>query len=498
MKIYKYLLACTLSSVAITHAHAADIGPWPSAIEDQVTLTSNQRIYLPVLDNDVGQDLVLFDVNATTVALGSVEMDATKKAVYYQSATNFTGEDSFWYAFADSHGRTNAAKVSLNVIESVVVPPEVSPTEPESERPNPLTAENYDAWPAANVDIVSTNKNTSVTVPVLANDVGQDLALIEVNTSTAAAGSAAIQGDSIVYSPRQNYTGQDSFWYAFTDARGRTNSTQVKITVDDDNVVSPPSTSSSFELVTMHDDVLKRRSHIYGESGGIVAMWVSRYADEGDTQIRLSQNYDIKKGQLITYRSEEGEYHTVTVSSVLGQTLKLGSPLEAAVDVGNNVWNFYNDGSHPNLYGFRALADFALRNQDQDALNQGKHVLLGDSWFSTTGVAERLAEKLNDAQIINKGIGGNTSASMLARFDQDIARQNPDVVWLIAGTNDYYQGVSVADFTNNMRQLIAKIDELGAKAIVIDSSVAPLMSGSLRLTDLSHEYAAALEGLLVQ
>ena len=131
MKIYKYLLACTLSSVTITHARAADIGPWPSAVEDQVTLTSDQRIYLPILDNDVGQDLTLFEVNATTVALGSVEMDAAKKAVYYQSAEGFIGEDSFWYAFTDAHGRTNSAKVSLNVIASVVTPPVVPPTDPE-------------------------------------------------------------------------------------------------------------------------------------------------------------------------------------------------------------------------------------------------------------------------------------------------------------------------------------------------------------------------------
>jgi hypothetical protein len=490
MKIYKYLLACTLSSVTITHARAADIGSWPSAVEDIVTLTSNQRVYLPVLDNDVGEDLTLFDVNTTTVSLGSVEMDATKKAVYYQSADNFTGEDSFWYAFTDAHGRTNSAKVSLNVIESVVVPPVVPPAEPEG---------NYDVWPSANTDIVSTEKNTSITVPVLANDVGQDLALIEVNTSTVAAGTATIQGDSIIYSPLQNYTGEDSFWYAFTDARGRTNSTQVKITVNDDSVVTPPPpASTSFELVTMHDDVLKRRSHIYGESGGTVSMRISRYADEGDTEILMNQSYNVKEGQLITYLSEEGNYHTVTVSRITGQTLELNSPLEASIDVGDNVWNFYYDGAHPNLYGFRALADFALNNQDENALNQGKHVLLGDSWFSTTGVAERLTEKLDNAQIINKGTGGNTSANLLARFDRDVASQNPDVVWLIAGTNDYYQGVTVEDFTQNMSELISKIDSLGAKAVVIDASVAPLMSGSQYLTEISHEYAAALKSLLAQ
>lgn len=494
MKIYKYLLAGALVSAVFTHVHAEDIGPWPTATADQVTLTSNQRIYLPVLDNDVGQELVLFDVNTTTVALGSVEMDATKKAVYYQSAEDFTGEDSFWYAFKDSYGRTNAAKVSVNVIEAVEPPPLVPPTQPPVTTEPP--ADDYSGWPAANIDIVNTTVDTAVTVPVLANDFGLDLALIEVNTSTVANGRAAIQGDSIIYTPAQNFTGEDSFWYAFTDARGRTNSTQVKITVTEGEVVAPPTTPVSFELVTMHDDVLKRRSHIYGESGGTVSMWVSRYADEGDTRLRLAQNYNLKVGQLITYRSEEGEYFTVKIAAISGQNIDLETPLESAVDMGSNLWNFYYDGAHPNLYGFRAIADFAMNTLDYDALNEGKHVLLGDSWFSTEGVSQRLAYHLDNAEVINKGIGGNTSANMLARFDQDVASQNPDVVWLIAGTNDYYLGVSVAEFTSNMSQLIEKINSLGAKAIVIDASVAPLMSGSEYLTDISHEYADALEGLL--
>jgi len=490
MKIYKYLLASALSSAVITHAHAEDLGPWPTSTPDQVTLTSNQRIYIPVLDNDIGEDLVLFDVNTTTVELGSVEMDAANKAVYYQSAQNFVGEDSFWYAFKDIHGRTNSAKVTVKVINSVVTPPEVQP--PVTPEP---PSDDYSGWPTANVDNVSTSVNTSITIPVLANDIGLDLALIEVNNSTVAAGSAAIQGDSIIYTPFQNYPGQDSFWYAFTDARGRTNSTQVKISVNDEGEVTPPTSPVSFELVTMHDDVLKRRSHIYGESGGTVSMWVSRYADAGDTRLRVSQDYGLKDGQLITYRSEEGDYYTVKVASTSGQYIELETALEAAVDVGSHLWNFYYDGAHPNLYGFRAIADFALASLDYDALNNGKHVLLGDSWFSTEGVSQRLAEKLDDAEIINKGIGGNTSANMLTRFDQDVASQSPDVVWLIAGTNDYYLGVSVSDFTRNMSQIIEKINALGAKAIVIDASVAPLMSGSEYLTDISHEYSDAVEAL---
>ncbi|PID46867.1 MAG: hypothetical protein CSB47_01925 [Proteobacteria bacterium] len=472
MKIYNYLIACVISSMAISHVSADS--PWPVATEDRVTLTSNQRVYIPVLNNDIGQDLAIIDVDSTTVKSGRVEIGADRKAVYYQSAENFTGEDSFWYAFEDNIGRTNAAKVILQVTDD---------------------EDDYDAWPVANVDTASTSQNTSITIPVLANDRGQNLTLSDVDSWTAKGGRAFIQGDSVVYTPRWNFTGEDSFWYAFYDARGRTNSTKVKVSVFDDE--TPPE-QAAFTLVTMHDDLLKRRYRIHGESGGIDSFYVSHYAEAGDTQIRVGGYPDLKEGQLMTYRSEWGDYYTVTVAYTQSGLIKLNTPLEAPISQGMNLWNFYYDGAHPNLYGFRALADFSLRSQNVEELNWGKHVLLGDSWFFFEGVSQRLAEKLGNAQIINKGVGGNSSAQMLARFDRDVAAKNPDVVWLIAGTNDYYRDVSVEDFTNNMRSLIEKINAIGAKAIVIDSSVAPLMWGSDELTQLSHEYAAAVARLLEQ
>jgi len=58
--------------------------------------------------------------------------------------------------------------------------------------------------------------------------------------------------------------------------------------------------------------------------------------------------------------------------------------------------------------------------------------------------------------------------------------------------------VSVETFKSNMQKLIAKINALGAKAMVFDSSVAPLMSGSNALTEKSHQYAKAIEDLLNQ
>lgn len=483
MKIIELLLA-GIFLVTFSLGAYAEERPWPIATEDSATVTSNQRVYLPVLENDIGLELKLFDVDTTTVALGRVEIDSTSKAVYYQSASDYVGPDSFWYAFKDNLGRTNAAQVHLKVIEPV----HVEPVEPS------LPDQDYSGWPAANTDLVTTPKNVSVNVPVLANDVGQELVLLEVNSTTLALGSTVIQGDLVVYTPPNGFTGEDSFWYVFSDAQGRTNSAQVKVTVINEVIDSSPALVN-FTLVKMHDKLLKRRSYIYGEAGGTLSVRVASRADQGDTQIRVGRQSGLQAGQLITYRSRQGDYYTTTVASISGQRIELSTPLEAPVDRGENVWNFYRDGAHPNLFGFRALADYALKEQDIAAINHGKHVLLGDSWFYNEGVSQRLAQKLPYAQVINQGIGGNTSEDMLLRFERDIATHNPDYVWLIAGTNDYYQGVSLQDYVNNMTSLIASIERIGAKAIVIDSSVAPLINGSSYLTELSHQYAEELANL---
>lgn len=397
MKISKHLIILTLGSAVISPVVVADNGPWPTATEDRVVAVSNQRIYLPVLENDIGQGLELIEVNTTTVGLGSVEMDAAKKAVYYRSAKNFVGKDSFWYAFKDNAGRTNSAKVSVKVAGA--------------------TAENV---PSA-----------------------------------------------------------------------------VKVTTKKDELVNS-FPAGQVTLVAMHDEVLKRRSHIYGEPDGTLSMRVTKKANKGTSVISIASNDGLKNGQLITYRAEDGNYYTDTIASMSSRSIELSSPLKATVTSGQHLWNFYYNASHANKFGYRAIADFALSGQNLKELNSGKHVFFGDSWFDNGVIADRVAEKLDRVQVINKGVGGNTAAHLLARFERDVSSQNPDVVWLISGTNDYFQGVTLAEYKSNMIELITKVHDLGAKAIVIDSSVAPRMSGSQYLTDLSHEYSAELAGLLSQ
>jgi len=494
MKKHKYLFVVAMFTASFTVSSAiADSEAWPISVEDTVTVTANQRVYLPVLDNDIGDELSLFDVNATTVSLGSAEISTDKKGVYYQSGSNFIGDDSFWYAFEDNQGRKNATQVFVTVLEAS------APTEPEAD----VSVDSYAGWPVATPDVISSTRDESISIPVLDNDSGLELALTAVNEVTVKNGSAIIQNGKIEYTPYLGFTGEDSFWYQFTDARGRANSTQVKVTVNEDVVLPPidpseepePESEVSFNVVEMHYKLLHGQSPIYGEQGGLYFMSLVEAVSSGSSSLLLAGDYEIKDGQLITYLATDGEYYTVATESLNGRVLSLKEPLPA--DTTGNIWNFYSDGAHPNLYGYMSVADFALREFDAETLNSGKHLMLGDSWFQSDGIEQRLRERLPSANFVNKGVGGRKSGDILANFDADINNEYPDFVWLIAGTNDYFQNTSLESYLKNMKLVIEKINNSGAIAIVIDSSVAPLMYGSDELTSLSHSYATSVGELLL-
>lgn len=519
MKIYKSLAAIAISIGLIQTTYSS---PWPTAVPDYVTAQSGQRTYIRALANDRGENLSLDEVNARTVGLGTVKMNAYRNALYYTSARGFTGNDSFWYAIKDSRGRTNSTQVFVNVIPAAPKKTNRAKTRVRNSTKNKAIASpsnlnntrsnNYSGWPTANIDVVTTTKNTAIAISVLDNDSGDRLRLTEVNEWSVNGGRAFIRGNRVEYHPKANYVGQDSFWYNFTDAKGRTNSAEVKLTITDSSVSTGytptaatkqesntdtgTSTSPDAIHIPMHVGFLKSQRFVWGEPKGTHSMKVTQAAPTGSAQITVGGGFKLLNDQLISYRSTNGDYYTVAIKQIQGDTITLKSALPAPLAEGSDIWNFYHDGAHPNTIGYRSLADFVLRNNDVAALNSGKHVMLGDSWFTRSGITERLAEKLSNAEFIKAGVGGNTAAEMIKRFDRDVASRKPDVVWLIAGTNDYYRDVSVATYTANMKILITKINDIGAKAMVFDSSVAPLMSGSDRLTEKSSQYAQALTNLL--
>lgn len=86
-------------------------------------------------------------------------------------------------------------------------------------------------------------------------------------------------------------------------------------------------------------------------------------------------------------------------------------------------------------------------------------VLLGDSLTFGYGVKknESWAFKIKDytdLNVINKGINGDTTPSMLDRFYDDVSKNNPNIIFIMGGTNDLLMGHSVHTIIDNIKELI--------------------------------------------
>ena len=480
MKIENYsglfLSALLLSSTG----SAAPRSQGVQGVDDTIATDVNLETIVRVLDNDIGRKLRLTTVDGSSVNGGLIRASADRTYLYYTPKTYYTGNDQFSYDFEDSRGRTGSAQVSVTIADIAIIDDNTS-------------------WPVAIADIASTTINTSVNIPVLANDLGQSLQITESNANTQFGGTTAVTGSGVTYTPGTDFTGEDSFWYAISDPQGRTNSVKVTVTTIDDGGDNSTVGLLNFDLVPTQNKVMYGVNFQYSasgqpETGGFVSFNIHS-AVEGATELQFRQGSSpsvLIPNQLVTYIGVDGQYYTSAIDQVRSTSITLKQPVKVAIAQGTNLQNFYADGAHAHVGGLSAMVDFALRELNDSSLNAGKHVLLGDSWFTKGFVEGRLRDRLQNASIISKGIGGNKSSDLLSRFNQDVTTENPDVVWLIAGTNDYYSEVTKDIFVNNMRRLIEKIIAIGARPIVFDSSLAPLMYGSDHLLQLSKSYGTGL------
>lgn len=71
--------------------------------------------------------------------------------------------------------------------------------------------------------------------------------------------------------------------------------------------------------------------------------------------------------------------------------------------------------------------------------------------------------------VINAGIGGNTTADMLARIDRDCLAHHPNLTIFMAGTNDMnsQKYIPLPQYEKNMRAIIGKLLDTGSHIIVM-------------------------------
>ncbi len=100
-----------------------------------------------------------------------------------------------------------------------------------------------------------------------------------------------------------------------------------------------------------------------------------------------------------------------------------------------------------------------------------KLVCLGDSF--TFGLGTRPSAKwthlLNEESrftVVNRGISGDTSGGMLARFDRDVLAEQPSVVMLIGGANDFIMGCDTPVVKANMMAMVHQAHFAGIDVVI--------------------------------
>ena len=108
-------------------------------------------------------------------------------------------------------------------------------------------------------------------------------------------------------------------------------------------------------------------------------------------------------------------------------------------------------------------------------------VCLGDS---ITGASNRAASvKFSDilelllkarpgssrATVLNRGVGGDTTADVLARLDRDVVSERPDLVVLLIGYNDSLRRgtISLADTEKNLDEIVRRLHEASIEILLL-------------------------------
>jgi acyl-CoA thioesterase-1 len=141
------------------------------------------------------------------------------------------------------------------------------------------------------------------------------------------------------------------------------------------------------------------------------------------------------------------------------------------------------------LLAMALLASGPAAAQPLKILALGDSLTAGHGLPPGQGFAPQLERALKEsgveAQVIDAGVSGDTTAGGLARLDWALA-DAPDLVILELGANDMLRGVDPAETRANLDAMLAKLRAAGPKVLLAGMRAAP---------NLGPDYGGAFEGL---
>lgn len=94
-----------------------------------------------------------------------------------------------------------------------------------------------------------------------------------------------------------------------------------------------------------------------------------------------------------------------------------------------------------------------------DSLTEGKDIPVGHTWPALSANAFNM-------EVINGGIGGDTTGGMLSRFYPDVVDRRPGFVLVMGGTNDLWWGWEVNTVLGNIFSMVVQARHHGISPII--------------------------------
>jgi hypothetical protein len=200
----------------------------PTASAQALTTPEDVAIGVVLSGSDVdGDALTYMVVNAPAHGV----MTGVPPNLTYTPAANYFGPDSFTFTASDSQFASNAATISIAV----------SPV---------------NDVPIARNDDAATAPRTPVVITVLANDDDIDGDPVTVSAAGPAANGAVVRNadGTVTYTPRNRFSGNDTFEYSISDGNGGTATATVSVVVGA-AVNSPPRAARDAATTTVNTPI---------------------------------------------------------------------------------------------------------------------------------------------------------------------------------------------------------------------------------------------------
>jgi len=222
-------IRCSDGTESVTQAFSItvlDVNRPPSAQEDSVATAEDASVTIVVVDNDSdpdGEDALVITTN-TPPAHGTASCNSSRCT--YTPEPDFYGRDSFTYTISDGQGGAATATVTI-------------------------TVEGVNDPPIPQDDSITTQEDSPVTTPVLANDEDADGdALAIVSFTQPDHGTVSCTATACTYTPALNFHGTDSYTYTVSDGQGGTGTATVVVSV---SAVNDPPTAGDDAASTDED-----------------------------------------------------------------------------------------------------------------------------------------------------------------------------------------------------------------------------------------------------